>query len=75
MRSHSIALHVNGDDITYFDSFGVKNTLKEIKKFIGKKNILQTSGSMCGFFCLGFIDFMLQVKSLLDYTNLFSAKA
>ena len=30
---------------------------------------------MCGFFCLGFIDFMLQVKSLLDYTNLFSAKA
>ena len=75
MRSHSIALHVNGDDITYFDSFGVKNTLKEIKKFIGKKNILQTNDSMCGFFCLGFIDFMLQAKSLLDYTNLFSAKA
>ena len=27
---------------------------------------------MCGYFCTGFIDFMLKVKSLLDYTNLFS---
>ena len=27
---------------------------------------------MCGYFCTGFIDFMLKGKSLLDYTNLFS---
>ena len=27
---------------------------------------------MCGYFCIGFIDFMLKVKILLDYTNLFS---
>ena len=27
---------------------------------------------MCGYFCTAFIDFMLKVKSLLDYTNLFS---
>ena len=27
---------------------------------------------MCGYFCIGFIDFMLKFKSLLDYTNLFS---
>ena len=26
---------------------------------------------MCGYFCIGFIDFMLEGKSLLDYTNLF----
>ena len=26
---------------------------------------------MCGYFCIGFIDFMLKGKSLLDYTNLF----
>ena len=25
---------------------------------------------MCGFFCTGFIDFMLKGKSVLDYTNL-----
>ena len=27
---------------------------------------------MCGYFCIGFIYFMLQRKSLPDYTNLFS---
>ena len=26
-------------DATYFDSFGVEDTQKEIKKFIGNKNI------------------------------------
>ena len=27
---------------------------------------------ICGYFCMGFIDFMLKGDSLLDYTNLFS---
>ena len=27
---------------------------------------------MCGYFCIGFIDFMFNSKSLLEYTNLFS---
>ena len=27
---------------------------------------------MCGYFCVGFIDFMLKDKSLLEYINLFS---
>ena len=27
---------------------------------------------MCGYFCITFVDFMLKVKSLLEYTNLFS---
>ena len=27
---------------------------------------------MCGYFFIGFIDFMLKAKTLLDYTNLFS---
>ena len=27
---------------------------------------------MCGYFCIGFIDFMLQGKSLTEFTNLFS---
>ena len=26
---------------------------------------------MCGYFCTGFIDFMLKSKNLLDYKNLF----
>ena len=27
---------------------------------------------MCGYYCIGFIDFMLKDKSLLEYANLFS---
>ena len=27
---------------------------------------------MCGYFCIGFIDFMQKGKSLLNNTNLFS---
>ena len=26
---------------------------------------------MCGYFCVGFVDFMLKGKSLIDFTNLF----
>ena len=29
---------------------------------------------MCGYFCMGFIEFMLKGKILLDYPNLFSPK-
>ena len=28
---------------------------------------------MCGYFCVGFIDFMLKSESLLEYTNVISA--
>ena len=65
--------------ITYFDSFGVEHILKEIKTFIENKNIktnifrIQTYDSiMCGYFCIGFIDFMFKGKTLSEYTNLFS---
>ena len=27
---------------------------------------------MCGYFCFGFIDFMLKGKTLTEFTNLFS---
>ena len=27
---------------------------------------------MCGYFCIGFIDFMYKGKGLLEYTNIFS---
>ena len=67
----------------YFDNFGVKYIPEEIKEFIkeflGNKNIktnvfqVQEDNSiMCGYFCIGFIGFMLAGKKLTDYTNLFS---
>ena len=31
---------MNGDNIMYFDDFGVEHIPKEIKKFIGNKNII-----------------------------------
>ena len=65
--------------IFYFDSFGVEHIPEEIKKFIGNRNIkanifrVQANNSvMCGYFCIGFIDFMLAGKTLIDYVNLFS---
>ena len=64
-------------DAIYFDSFGVEHFPKEIKTFIGSKKIIinlyriQVYDSiMCRYFYIGFIDFMLKCKSLLDYTNL-----
>ena len=27
---------------------------------------------MCGYFCIGFIDYLFKGESLTDYTNLFS---
>ena len=67
------------ENITYFDSFGVKHIQKEIRKLIGNKDIttniykMQAYNSiMCGYFCIGFIDFMFKGKSLLEFTNLFS---
>ena len=38
--NHWIALYVNVDNATYFDSFRVEYILKYIKKLIGKKNIM-----------------------------------
>ena len=73
--SHWIDLY-NANNVTY--SFGVEHIPKQIRKFIDNKNItniyrIQAYDSiMCGYFCIGFIVFMLKGKSLLVYTNLFS---
>ena len=77
--THWVALYVHNDDVTYFDSLSVEHIPKEIKTFINNKSITknifrtQTYDSMmCGYFCIGFIDFMLAGKILTEYTNLFS---
>ena len=67
------------NDVTYFDYFGVEDIPKEIKTFIGrsssiKTNIFRIQGYdpiTCGYFCIGFIDFLLPGKTLIEYTNLF----
>ena len=37
--THWIALYVNDNNVTYFDSFGLEHIPKEITKFIGNKNL------------------------------------
>ena len=37
--THWIALYVNGNNVKYFDSFGVEHISKEIMKIIGNINI------------------------------------
>ena len=51
---------------------------KAIRKIIGNENDIinvyriQTFDSIiCGYFCIGIINFMLKGKGLLEYTNLF----
>ena len=72
-------MYVHNNDVTYFDSFGAEHIPKEIKTFIGNKNINRNifrieayNSMMCGYFCIGFIDFMLERNTLNKYTNLFS---
>ena len=84
--THWIALFCNRNEIVYFDSFDVEHVPEEIKEFVDrplssasqnkniKANIFQVQANdsvMCGFFCIGFIDFMLAGKKLADYTILF----
>ena len=70
---------VDNDDVTYFNSFGVEHIPKEIKAFIKNKNIAtnifriqEYDSVICGYICIGFIDFMLKGKTLTEFTNLFS---
>ena len=79
--THWVALYVNNNTATYFDSFGIEHIPKEIMKFIGSnnKNIITNiyriqayDSIMCGYFCIGFMNFMFNGNSLTDYTSLFS---
>ena len=62
-----------------FDSFGVEDIPKEIKAFIDRSLSIKTNifriqaydSIMCGYFCIGFTDFMLREKTLTEFTNLF----
>ena len=77
--THWVALHVNNNYVHYFDSFEVEHIPEKIKAFINNKNIKTNifrvqayDPVMCGYFCIGFIDFMLKGKTLTEFRNLFS---
>ena len=77
--THWITLYVNNKTVTYFDSFGIEHIPKEVKKFLDNRNVISNiyriqnyDSIMCGYFCIGFIDYMFKGKSITDYSNLFS---
>ena len=66
-----MALFCNKNEIVYLDSFGIEFIPEEIKEFVKNKNIkadifrVQANDSViCGYFCIGFIDFMLACKKI-----------
>ena len=51
----------------------------EIKNFVNNKSIIANNfriqaydSVMCGYFCIGFINFMFKDKSITGFTNFFS---
>ena len=73
--SNWIALYGNAENVTS----GIEHISEETRKCMGNKNIIRNiyriepfNSIMCGYFCIGFIDFMYKGKSLLEYTILFS---
>ena len=69
--THGEAIYVDTKTVTYIDSFGVEHISKEILKFINNKNITSNifrvhayDSVMCGYFCIGFINYMLKGNSL-----------
>ena len=77
--THWITLFCNRSEIVYFDTFGVEHVPEETEEFIGNKNIranifrVQANNSvLCGYFCIGFIDFMLTGEKITDFTGSFS---
>ena len=69
-------LFCNRNEIVYFYSFGDEHVPQEIKEFVGNKNIkanifrVEANDSvMCGYFWIGFFDFMLAGEKMNDFTN------
>ena len=63
-ETHRVALYMNDNTTTYFDSYGLENIPEEVETITGNENnIVNVFGMqacdliMCGYFCVGFIDF------------------
>ena len=73
---HWITLYTNDNSVAYLLSFGVEHIPEEIN---GSGNIITNvfriqdyDSIMYGYICIGFLDFMLKDKTLIDFANLLS---
>ena len=79
IAAHWIALYTVNNNVNYLDSFGVEHIPRKVKIFIDLSIVVTNifriqayDAVICGYFCIGFIDFMLNGKALTGFTNLFS---
>ena len=79
--THWITLYVNNKTATYIDSFGIEHIPQVIRVSIANKDIMASIYKIqsydliiCGYYCIGFTDYIFKDKSLTDFTNLFSLK-
>ena len=78
-----VSLFIDRNTPAYFDSFEIEYIYQKILNRVRDKSInhtvfrIQDAYILCGFYCIGFIDYMLDYIllidyiTLLDYTNLF----
>ena len=62
--THWITIFCSGNEIVYFDR--KKNKIANIFRVQANNSV------MCAYFCIGFIDFMLANKKMIDFTSLFT---
>ena len=76
--THWIPLYCKNGELFISIVLEMNVFLKKLKKFFEHKNIkanifrVKSNSSMCGYFCIRFIDFMFEGKTLIDFTSLFS---
>ena len=78
-RIHWVSLFINKNIDIYFNCFGIEYIPQEVLNKIRDKSITHiifriqdNESTMCRFYCIAFIEYMLARRTLLDYTNLFS---
>ena len=76
--THWMAIYTDNDKVTYLNSCGVQNIPEEITKFKGNNNVKANLYKiqrhdliMRVCYCIGLIGFMLNNKSLTDFTSQF----
>ena len=79
--THWFSLFIDRNTAMYFDSFGIEYIPQEVFNKIENNSIthnisgIQDDDSiMCRFYCVAFIEYTIEEKTLVDYTNLFSLK-
>ena len=78
--TYGVSLFVDRNTAIYFDSFGIEYIPQEVlNKIKGKSNhsynifrIQENHSILCEFHCITFVEYMLEGKTLIDYSNFFS---